>query len=224
MKMQLVTKKPQTNGVISFVFKPEQPVVWQAGQYLHYRLDHRNPDDRGVERWFTISAAPFEQNVQITTRFTDKTGSTFKNALSGLQIGDYIDADTPEGDFLLDTQAKKHIFVAGGIGITPYRSMLAELNNSDENLQIELLYANSDDKFVFDEEIQSFTAKNPNLHIKKFIGNDPTLISNLEQYSKDPGTTFYFSGPRKMVIDYRDYLVGLNIPKERLKTDFFPGY
>ena len=147
MKMQLISKIKETKDVTSFIFEPQEKIQWLPGQFLHYNLPHDNPDNRGTERWFTISAAPFEGHIQLTTRQAIQGGSTFKKALFDLKIGGYIDADTPDGCFLINPSYKKHIFIAGGIGITPYRSMIVQANNDNKMPDIYLLYKNHDQEF-----------------------------------------------------------------------------
>src|ERR1035437_5246566 len=109
MKIKLISKKAEVLGVYSFVFKPDKPISWIPGQYMHYLLPHPNPDDKGIERWFTISATPFEENLRITTRFAGNKGSTFKKALLALTIGSEIEADGLEGDFILAEGDVRHI-------------------------------------------------------------------------------------------------------------------
>ena len=74
MKLKLTARKREVPGVESFIFKPAEPIVWQAGQYLHYVLNHAPTDDRGSDRWFTIASAPYERHVMVTTRFADAKG------------------------------------------------------------------------------------------------------------------------------------------------------
>jgi ferredoxin-NADP reductase len=78
MKLRLIQKHQELHDVCSFVFEPEEPITWEAGQYMHYNFPHPDTDDRGVERWFTISTAPFEKNIRITTRLALEKGSSFK--------------------------------------------------------------------------------------------------------------------------------------------------
>jgi len=80
MKLTLRTIKQEASDIFSFIFTPERPLRWKAGQYLHYILKHQKPDDRGVERYFSIASAPQEERVMLTTRFAPK-GSSFKKAL-----------------------------------------------------------------------------------------------------------------------------------------------
>lgn len=127
MGLTLLEKHPEAGDATSFIFKPETPLVWQAGQFLHYNLLHQNPDERKAERYFTIASAPFEQNIWLTTRHMEK-GSSFKAALFALPIGGNIEANGPEGDFVVNDLAREFIFIAGGIGITPYRSILLDLD------------------------------------------------------------------------------------------------
>jgi ferredoxin-NADP reductase len=83
MKFTLNATMQETNDIFSFIFAPEQPLQWKAGQLLRYVLNHPNPDDRGVERLFSIASAPHEKHVMLTTRFASKS-SSFKKALKNL--------------------------------------------------------------------------------------------------------------------------------------------
>jgi ferredoxin-NADP reductase len=69
MKFTLSATKQEANDTFSFIFAPEEPLQWKAGQLLRYVLDHPNLDDRGVERFFSIASAPHEEHVMLTTRF-----------------------------------------------------------------------------------------------------------------------------------------------------------
>src|SRR5882724_9802165 len=101
MQLALINKKLETKDTTSFIFRPPDPMTWRAGQYLHYVLNHPNPDDRGQERYFSIASAPHEKQIMVTTRFADQ-GSSFKKALQKLEVGATIHADGLEGDFVVD--------------------------------------------------------------------------------------------------------------------------
>src|SRR5581483_11993537 len=140
MELKLIDKKALFPDVITFIFEPEQPIDFQPGQYMHYYFDHPNVDNRGTERWYTISAPPYEKHITITTRFTKEKGSSFKHALQGLQPGDTIKAEGPGGKFDIGDTSKKPVLVAGGIGITPYHSMLMQMDHDGQQINAELLY------------------------------------------------------------------------------------
>lgn len=223
MKLVFLNKKEEVPGVFSFIFQPEVQITWAPGQYLHYVFNHPDADDRGTERWFTISAAPFEQHIMLTTRMTTDKGSSFKKALLQLAEGDSLEADGPKGSFILQDGDHKHILIAGGIGITPYRSMLTQLDHDNQDKEIELLYANKDDQLVFGEQLQAIAQRRQNLHITTFIDKHIEL-PDVQQYLDDPRSIFYLSGPEPMVENYETMLQEAGLPEERIKTDFFPGY
>lgn len=224
MKLKLVSKKSEVEGVCSFVLQADKKVSWIPGQYMHYDLPHDNMDERGEKRWFTISSAPFEGHMMITTRTDGGIRSSFKQALLALDEGSEIEADGPEGLFVLEPGQKHHVLIAGGIGITPFRSMLAQADHAQANLQATLLYANRDEHFVFMIELEEFAKRNPGLKINKYVADERISDEQLSQLINDTSTVFYVSGPKPMVENYYDKLLELGAPAERVKKDFFPGY
>ena len=224
MKLKFVGKKKEIENVYSFIFEPIKKSKWLPGQYLHYDLPHPTPDDRDIGRFFTISAAPFEKHIQLTTRFDPERSSTFKKVLQKLDLGSIVQAGEPRGDFLLEPDTTRHVLIAGGIGVTPYHSMLLQLDHDGKPLNADLLYANRDDNFVFDDEFQNLASKHPEFKIIKFVGDHHIQESDLKPYLDDPNIFFYISGPRPMVEAYQHLLEGLDINPESIKTDYFPGY
>jgi len=223
MKLTLKEKRPEIEGVKTFIFEPEAPINWQPGQYMHYVLDHPNPDDRGTERYFTIASAPFEKHIQITTRFDGERESSFKQALDAMNPGDQIEADGPRGSFTLREGEHHHVFVAGGIGITPYRSMLAQLEHEGRDVRIDLLYANRDNNFVFGEELKRMQQSHPSFQILEFVDRrigEP----DFQKYLNYQSAVFYLSGPRSMVEAYEGLMAEQGIDKSVVMTDYFPGY
>ena len=224
MKLKLIKRQPLFEDVETFIFEPDEPVSWQPGQYMHYVFPHSNEDNRGEERWFTISSTPYEKNITITTRFTEEKGSSFKKALRGLKAGDAIQADGPKGKFIIEDFDKKYVLVAGGIGVTPYHSMLLQFDHDGKMPDIELLYANRDENFVFGDEFAALAVKYPNLHISKYVGDRHIEADDLKPYADDQSKTIYLSGPEPMIENFEKTLKDMGVPEERLKTDFFPGY
>jgi ferredoxin-NADP reductase len=177
MKLTLKSRYQEVNDAVTFTFEPDKPIAWQAGQYIHYTLWHNNADDRGFERWFTISSPPFSKNPAITTRFFGTQSSSFKKALFALPIGGQIEADAPDGNFVLNTKASQHVFIAGGIGITPFYSMLKQLDHNKQVPKIALFYANSNNDIVFKKGLDSIAKHNKQLTVQYFIGKH---ISNTD--------------------------------------------
>ena len=223
MKLTLVEKHQETDGVKTFIFNPDTHIDWQPGQYMHYVLNHDNPDDRGTERWFTIASAPYEKHIQITTRFDGEQESSFKQALDALEPGGTIEADGPKGSFTLQPGGITHVFIAGGIGITPYRSMLAQFAHQGKMPRIELLYANRDDNYVFGEELEKLSGAYPSFKLRKFT-DKRIEEADLRNYFADKNVIFYLSGPRGMVEAYEHLLDDLGFDKQSVMTDYFPGY
>lgn len=225
MKLKLIDKKNEVSDVKSFIFKPETPADWTAGQFMVYRLDHENPDIRGKQRFFTISSASFEENIMLTTHIYKEHPSTFKIALDNLKTGDFIEVKGPDGDFTLDNADKNYVFIAGGIGITPFRSILADLNHKNLPLNITLLYANKTDEFPFKEELEKIAVENQSFKIHYVISPQHIDQKYIEQIINDvTNKIFYVSGPEKMVEYLGEMLKGMGIKEDRIKQDYFPGY
>jgi len=221
----------EANNIRTFQFKPEKPIDHIAGQYTELYLPHEHPDERGVKRWFTISSAPFDEYVTITTKFSDP-GSTFKHTLHELEPGAEVTLAEPMGDFVLpQDNAIPLIFVAGGIGITPYHSILSWLaKNPEEYRNIKLLYAvNNEDEIIFQETFNKAHVQ-PTLivnHPSDEWGGERGLITAdhiLKLTDPDKDTLIYLSGPEPMVETLQKDLIQLHFPKFRIVTDFFPNY
>jgi len=225
MKLNLVERRTEVPGVESFIFEPREPLNWKAGQYLHYVLHHEPTDDRGSDRWFTVASAPFEKCVQITTRIAPEKGSSFKAKLLSLMIGKSIEISVVEGDFVVDDFAQEYVFIAGGIGITPFHSILKEADHAGEKLHVTLLYANRDERIVFKEELEGFSKNNPNLSIHYILAPERVDEFVIRKFVPDLlKPMFYISGPEPMVHALAGTVKAIGVQKENIKLDDFPGY
>ncbi len=225
MKLNLIQRKPEVPGVESFIFKPTEPLVWKAGQYLHYVLHHEPTDNRGSDRWFTVSSAPYEKNVTITTRRASEKGSSFKEALFGMNVGEEIEISSVEGEFTIEDPSAEYVFIAGGIGVTPYHSILKEADKNGTKLKVTLIFSNRDDQVPFKAELEGFAKNNPDLRIHYVTAPDridDSRIASIVTDLKKP--IFYISGPAPMVFSLSETLEKMGIEKEHIKLDDFPGY
>lgn len=225
MKLNLTGRKTEVPGVESFIFEPTGPASWKAGQFFHYVLHHEPTDNRGSDRWFTIATAPSEKAVMITTRLAADNGSSFKKALVALNIGDAIEVSELEGDFTVDDLEKEYVFIAGGIGITPFRSILKDLEQKGKQISATLLYANRDQNIAYKDELEALAKNNPGLKINYVISPERVDIAKIKSLVPDmQKPMFYVSGPEPMVESLGSALKEAGVPAERIKQDWFPGY
>jgi len=224
MKLTLQTIQQEASDIFSFVFEPARPLRWKAGQYLHYILKHPKPDVRGVERYFSIASAPCEKHIMLTTRFSSK-GSSFKKALKKLKPGEAIETREKGGNFVLDRRRKMFVFIAGGIGITPFRAILLDMARERKPLNVQLLYANQDNDFAYRKELEALKKRHPEFRIDYIASPNRIDEKTLPQLVPDMDSpTFYVSGPEPMVKALDKILRKLGVPKKQVKNDFFPGY
>lgn len=226
MKLIFQEKKKEEDDATTFIFQPPKDFSWRAGQYLFYTLPTNNPDNRGITRYFTISSAPEEKFVSITTRI-NKDSSTFKKTLDKLKPGYEIEASGPDGEFIIEDTKRSFVFIAGGVGITPFHSILREVYLKKKKLNAILLYANRNDEPVFGNELESIKDK-IGLKIEYFILpaqiDQNVLRSIVNNQSSIINHSFYISGANSFVRIIRDTLKEEGVGKENIKTDMFSGY
>jgi len=226
MKIRLIEKRREAaDDTTSFIFFPAGRLTWRAGQFLHYVLPHDRADERHEDRYFTIASAPFETNVRLTTRFANGTGSSFKHALLDLPFGAAIEAGEPDGDFVIDDPAAESVFIAGGIGITPFRAILMDLDHRGIDIHATLLYSNRNSDVLFKRQLDGLAAKHPHFTIQYVISPAHLDHEALEPVVRAaPKAMFYVSGPEPMVDAVGKALGALGVAGERIKQDLFPGY
>jgi ferredoxin-NADP reductase len=218
---------------VTFFFQPEVALDFQAGQYLSYTLPHANPDTRGVSRAFTIASAPAEPLLRLTTRVSSQP-STFKQALLGLTPGAALEVSGPHGQFVYPQTNTPVVLNAGGIGITPFRSMLADLAASHVQAATTLLYSNATRDFplrtFFDALTQdwpqsqlNYTATRPN---PEWHGPTGCIDAQfIEQCVSHPGQRQYLvCGPTALVDAMRTTPGEIGVPADQIEHEGFPGY
>ncbi len=236
--LTLLKKERIADNIYGFWFKKNgEEFDYIPGQFLEWELSHEKPDDRGTERYFTIASSPEEENILLATKIVEDS-STFKKVLKNLQVGDEINANGPYGDFILPENEKdKLVFIAGGIGITPFRSMIKSLLKKGLKRNIILFYAvNFPEEIAFgDVFFEASTEFNLNCiytiskenHLPEGWSGEKGFISkemierNVRDFRK---RTFYVSGPEPMVNITINMLKKMGVNKKRIKKDYFPGY
>ena len=225
MKLILAAKRSETEGVTSFMFTGDTQIKLQAVQFLHYTLPHPDADERGITRYFTIASAPFEGQVLLTTRFASKRSSTFKHALRQLPLGAAVEVGEPDGDFVIGDPSDRHVFIAGGIGITPFRAILLDLDHREVPINATLLYANRTPDSVYKAEMDRLAGRHPGLAIRYLVSPERVSQASIRAVAPDLATpTFHVSGPEPFVESVGSMLSGLGVPDAHVKRDYFPGY
>ena len=229
MKLKLVKKTLESRGTKSFFWEPEKEVDYLPGQFFYYTLPKLDyPDSRGATRHFTIASSPTEGDIlRLTTRIREESG--YKKTLDEIKVGDTIEGEGTNGTFIFDEkEGGNHVFLAGGIGITPFRSMLKYI--IDKNLQnnIQLIYSNSDNDFAFKDELMKWDKDQENIKIDFFDSSksghlDKDSIKKLasDKLSTD---TFWVVGPPPFVSGVEDALEQLKVSSDRIRSEKFTGY
>jgi ferredoxin-NADP reductase len=232
MKFNLTEKRDEARGTKSFFWQPKSPVSFAPGQYLYYTLPHLNyPDARGATRSFTIASSPTENNsLRLTTRIRQESG--YKKTLDELPIGTEIETQGPNGTFIFDEkETGPHIFLAGGIGITPFRSMIKYVADRNLKNQIYLIYSNSDSDITFKKDLDEIAEAHPNIKIQYIISSveghlDEPKISKLTGNWKLEITKCicWLCGPPPFIDAVHEILTKMGVPSGKIRFEKFTGY
>ena len=239
MKLKLLKKTEIAKDTMSFEFLPEKKKAWLPGQYFYLTLENmKAKDSKGPTRDFTIASSPTEEpNLLFAARIRDK--SNFKQALKNLPEGTEIEGEGPNGSFILDENEKKHhVMIAGGIGITPLRSIIKYHTDKSTDTKLTLIYSNSSPKGIaFKTNLELWQKQNKNfkLHmtITKPIGlsqNWSGLKGRIDEkmiralVPELQNATYWLCGPPGMVNAMEDLLETLKIPLKKTRVEKFSGY
>ncbi|HEX4662215.1 MAG TPA: FAD-dependent oxidoreductase [Candidatus Saccharimonadales bacterium] len=218
MKLTLLHKHTEGGDIISFCFKPEKPLDWEAGQFMRWQID---VDGKPMDHWFTISSAPYEKKTCITTHARD---TPFKQALKKLEVGDVIHGFGRDGDFVWQDSDLPHVFIAGGIGVTPFHSIIKQRAHVGQSLPVTLLYANRDDDIAFKAELDAIARAHPEFGLSYLVGKPLTVDIIKQKVPHILDSLVYLSGAEPMVEAIGDQLQKVGLPAHQLKRDFFPNY
>jgi glycine betaine catabolism B len=219
--------------VYDVAFEPDRTFTFQPGQYMEWTLPHAHADARGNRRTFTIASSPTEALVHVGVK-TYNPSSTFKKAFLALRPGDHVVAGQIAGDFTLPPDARQKLaFVAGGIGITPFRSMAQYLIDTKQQRDIVLIYIVSrPEELSYGEVWKRAEAAGvrlvPVLAAKKipqhWHGRTGYLTKEMlaETVPDLRQRHCYLSGPSAMVDHYAGVLRAAGA--RRIVTDHFSGY
>lgn len=228
-------RKMVADGTEMFVFDKPADFVFEAGQYVVLRLSNLvAPDTRSGVRSFSLSSAPFESHIAFTMRRGD---SGFKQTMYALKAGETIAATGPVGRFTLShaSDGLPIVFLAGGIGVTPVRSILKQAEHEGSTRSFTVFYSNRFEKdAAFHEELKNL--KLPNLRYVTTLSQEtmPCAGGNEERgyicedmvrkYVPDiMGVWFYLVGAPAFIEAMEQMLTSMGVAKERQACDPFAG-
>lgn len=236
LSLTLKEKLQIAPDIYDFIFSSDPKPVFTPGQYLEWTLPQRRPDSRGSRRYFTIASSPTEKDIRIGLKFYPDA-SSFKQNLFDMKTGDTMSASQLAGDFVLSKKDRSYVFIAGGIGITPFRSILKNLIDTSEKRSITLFYMTKTESEIVYKDILNeastqldtkviYTLTDPtqvpkNWHGKVGIVTPELIRAEVPDYKE---RYFYLSGPHAMVISFEDVLSQLGVPSSQIVTDYFPGF
>lgn len=243
-RLRLTLKEVQkvSDRVYNYVFTPDRTLSFEPGQYLEWTLgnvqgnsQNSKPDNRGNRRTFTIASSPTEDTIQLGVKYYEPS-SSYKKNLKKMKVGDSMFAGQLAGNFTLPADvSKKLVFIAGGVGITPFRSMLKYIIDTNEHRDIIVFYTvlHSDEIAYKDILKQAATV---GIRVIPIVNNpvkDTTWKGKTGRLDREVITkevpdlserTFYLSGPQGLIENYQSMLRHMGVHRSRIETDYFSGY
>jgi ferredoxin-NADP reductase len=231
--LPLQSREAVSPDTYTFTFTTPNALRFKPGQYMEWTLPHEKSDSRGNRRYFSIASSPTRKDLMMAVKFYNPS-STFKKTLMDLQKGDTIVAAQVTGDFVLPKDLSKPlVFLAGGVGIAPFRSMIEYIIDKKLQVDIVVLFSNKTEKDILFQDLLEkgkpfgvktiYSVSNPSQSWKGESGRvtEKMIAKEIPDYQL---RTFYISGPQLMVQNLDSLLRSMHIPRKQIITDYFPGY
>ena len=235
LRLRLTERRQLAPQIYDLSFAGAKRLQFEPGQYLAWTLPQTRSDSRGNRRVFSIASATNEDEVHFAVK-VPPSGSSFKQALLALEPGQSITAGHLAGDFVLPKRLnQKLVFIAGGIGITPFVSMIKTMIKTGQSRDITLLYLVADPAdYCYVDVWQQ--AEKLGLHVIPILTGEngrknwPGLTGRLTyemlrtQIPDYAERRYYISGPNALVESYSALLRQRGIKRHNIVTDHFSGY
>jgi ferredoxin-NADP reductase len=236
MRATVKEKQEVAKGTLLVTFDLHgEDVEFRPGQYFFVTLpDVGHQDEKGLRRHISVVTSPHEKGILgLATRMRD---SAFKRSLDEVPVGTEVEVEPPKGKFVLPEDASRPlVFVAGGIGITVFRSMLRYIHGERLSYDVTLIYSNRDrESTPFLEELQELERGEPSFRLVLTMTDDPEwegetrridaqlfrdyLGGDLNRY------TFMVAGPPRMVEGMKEALREAGVDESNVMADNFTGY
>jgi ferredoxin-NADP reductase len=235
--VKLKHRQEVAEGTMAFHMEKPAGFQFKAGQFINVTLiEPPDTDAEGNTRSFSIASAPFEEDLVFATRMRD---TAFKRVVKTLKLGSEVRISGPFGSFTLHTDASRPaVFMVGGIGITPFRSIILQATRSKLPHKLYLFYSNRrPEDAAFLEELQKAEQDNPKY---KFIGTMTQMHKSRLPWRGETGfiaremlmkwignlngPIYYSAGPATMVTAMRQLLTGNGVSEDDIRTEEFSGY
>jgi ferredoxin-NADP reductase len=228
-------KREVAKGTLLVVFDLQgEEVDFRPGQYFWVELPDRGyEDEKGLRRHISVVTSPTERGVLgLCTRLRD---TAFKKTLAELELGDEVEVEEPKGDYRLPEDTSSHyVFVAGGIGITVFHSMLRWIADTGAPYRVTLVYSNRDrESTAFLDELQELERTLPDFRLVTIMTDDPGWDGESRRIDADVlrdhlgelgGSTYLVAGPPAMVEAVAGQLSEAGVPDEQVLPSRFSGY
>ncbi len=221
---------PRTADVTSYRFPRPSELTYKPGQYFMITIKR---DDKELIHHFSFSSSPTEKDhLEFTKKLTDHE---YSMALKAMKVGDWASIDAPYGQFTFEGEFPKIAMFAGGIGITPFKSIIKNATYKKLDSKITLFYGcRTEADIVFKDELENMQKENMNLKMVCVV-NQPssdwkgeTGIITADMIKKAlpdfKENVFYTCGPPPMVKAMETIIESLGLPKTQMKQEYFTGY
>lgn len=236
-QVRLKKREDVAEGTMAFYFEKPAGFQFKPGQYADLTLlNPAETDGEGNVRTFSIASAPFEEDLMFATRMRD---TAFKRVLKTMPLGTEIKLDGPLGSFTLHSDSSRPgVFLAGGIGITPFRGMVLHASRSQLPHRLLLFYSNRrPEDSAFLKELEGIEKENARY---KFIGTMTEMEKSKRRWGGRTGfidkrmlsesmgdlkrSIYYVAGPPAMVAAIGHTLTDLGISEDDIRSEEFAGY
>ena len=235
--IRLLSRKEIAEGTMAFQFEKPSDFAFKPGQCADMTLpDPPETDAEGNVRTFSIASSPFESHLMFATRMRD---TAFKRSLKKIPLGAEVKITPAMGSFTLHKNAAKPaVFLTGGIGITPFLSILRQADHDRLPQQLYLFNSNRrPEDAPFLETLQSMEKSNPNFHLICTMTQMPesrmSWAGEKGQIDKEmlerhlanlQGPIYYVAGPPAMVTGLKEALVKAGVEEDDIRSEDFAGY
>jgi|SRR5712692_5836718 len=234
---KLLERKETAEGTMAFYFGKPEGFQFKAGQFLNFTLvNPPETDPEGNTRTFSIASAPFENDLMVATRMRD---TAFKRVWKTMPLKTESPLEGPYGSLTLHQDAvRPAVFLAGGIGITPFRSIILHAHRANLNHRRFLFYSNRrPEDAPFLAELQALARENARF---TFVGTMTEMQKSQRPWSGETGyvnramldrivgdlaaPVYYIAGPPGMVAAMQDLLTGAGVSEDFIRAEEFAGY